>query len=63
MSNFAVIFNLSNKSYMILVMRKPAFCIYENKDADQLRGNREADQRLFFRYIDSTIPLLSNSEI
>ena len=31
--------------------------------ADQLRGNREADQRLYFRYIDSTIPLLSQSEI
>ena len=29
-------------------MRKPAFCIGENKDADQLRGNREADQRLVF---------------
>ena len=27
-------------------MRKPDFCICENKDADQLRGNREADQRL-----------------
>ena len=40
------------------VMRKPAFCIYENKDADQLRGNREADQRLCFRYTDSTIALL-----
>ena len=44
-------------------MKKPAFCICENKDADQLRGNREADQRLCFRYIDSTIPLLSESEI
>ena len=44
-------------------MRKPAFCIYENKDADQLRGYREADQRLCFRYTDSTIPLLSKSEI
>ena len=32
------------------VVRKPAFCICENKDADQLRGNREADQRLCFRY-------------
>ena len=32
-------------------MRKPAFCICENKDADQLRGNREADQRLCFRYL------------
>ena len=48
---------------MSLVMRKPAFCLCENKDADQLRGNREADQRLCFRYIDSTIPLLSKSEI
>ena len=45
------------------VMKKPTFCICENKDADQLRGNREADQRLCFRYIDSTIPLLSKSEI
>ena len=44
-------------------MRKPTFCICENKDADQLRGNREADQRLCFRYIDSTILLLSKSEI
>ena len=48
---------------MSLVMRKPAFCICENKDADQLRGNREADQRLYFRYTDSTIPLLPKSEI
>ena len=39
-------------------MRKPAFCIYENKAADQLCGNRTADQRLCFRYTDSTIPLL-----
>ena len=45
-------FNMSH------VMRKPAFCICENKDADQLRSNRQADQRLCFRYIDSTIPLL-----
>ena len=33
---------------MSLVVRKPVFCICENKDADQLRGNREADQRLCF---------------
>ena len=46
-----------------LVLRKPAFCICENKDADQLRGNREADQRLCFRYMDSTIPLQSKFEI
>ena len=43
---------------MSLDMRKPAFCICENKDADQLRGDREADQRLCFRYLDSSIPLL-----
>ena len=43
-----------------LVVRKPAFCICESKDADQLRGNREADQRLCFRYTDSTFPLLSS---
>ena len=44
-------------------MRKPAFYICENNDADQLRGNREADQRLYFRYIDSTIPLVPKYEI
>ena len=44
-------------------MRKSAFCICENKDADQLRGNREADQRLCFRHTDGIIPLLSKSEI
>ena len=44
-------------------VRKPDFCICENKDTDQLQGNREADQRLYFRHLDSTIPLLSKSEI
>ena len=44
-------------------MRKPAFCTCENKDADQLRGNREADQCLCFRHMDGTIPLPPNSEI
>ena len=51
------------RSQMSRVMRKPTLCICENKDADQPRGNREADQRLCFRYIDSTITLLSKSEI
>ena len=46
-----------------LVMRKPFFFICENKDADQLRGYRQADQRLCFRHTDSAIPLLSKSEI
>ena len=53
----------TNEDKMSLVMRKSAFCICENKDADQLRGNREADQRLCFRYVDSTIPLLPKCEI
>ena len=44
-------------------MRKPTICIGDNKDADQLRGNREADQRLCFRYSDSTLPLLLKTEI
>ena len=45
--------------YLSSLMRKPTICICENKDADQLRGNREADQCLCFRYRDSTIPLFS----
>ena len=44
-------------------MRKITFYMCENIDADQLRGDHEADQRPFFRYTDSTIPLLSKSEI
>ena len=52
-------------------MGKPTICIGENKGADQLRGNREAelrgnreaDQRLYFRYLYSTIPPLLNSKI
>ena len=55
-------------------MRKLAFCICENKGADQLRGYyaktktqisfavTEADQRLCFLYTASTIPLLAKSE-
>ena len=36
-------------------MRKPTFCICENKDAD----HHEADQHICFRYID----LISKSKI
>ena len=39
-------------------MRKPTFCICENKGADQLRSNCKADQHLCFRYTDSTMPVL-----
>ena len=49
--------------HMSRVVRKPAFCICENKDTDQLRSNCAADQRLCFRYIDSSTPLLAKSEI
>ena len=49
-------------------MRKPAFCICENKDADRLRSNCSAVQRLCFHYMDihykgSTIPLLPKTQI
>ena len=53
-------------------MGKPTNCICENKGADQLRSNCEvadqlhsnckADQRLCFRFSDSTIPPLLNSK-
>ena len=61
-------FTLRSKYRIIILqmsrlMGKPTICIGENKDADQLRGHREADQRLGFRYLESTIPLLLKSEI
>ena len=44
-------------------MEKPIIFIGENKGADQLRSNCEADQRLCFRYTDRTIPLLYKTKI
>ena len=53
-------------------MRKPDFCLCDNKGtADQLcsnctadlYSNCTADQRLCFRYLDSTISLLPKSKI
>ena len=41
----------SQNNHLSRVVRKLVFCICENKDADQLRGYREADQRLCFRYL------------
>ena len=55
--------NLYFHAPMSRLLGKPTICIGENKGADQLRSNREADQRLCFRYTDSTIPLLLKSEI
>ena len=48
---------------MSLVIWKPAFCICKNKGADQLCGNRAADQCFCFCYIDSTTLLLLKSVI
>ena len=48
---------------MSLCIRRPTKCLGENKGTDQLHGNREADQRLCFRYIDSKIPLLLRTQI
>ena len=55
--------HLTTEMKMSGIMRKPTICTCENKDADQLCSNCEADQRLCFRYTDSIIPLLSKSKI
>ena len=44
-------------------MGKQTICLGKNKGADELRRNCEADQLLCFCYMDSTIPLLSQSKI
>ena len=66
-SNFRICLRKFTKIHLAVEMirgvRKRTFCVCENKDTDQLRGNHEADRRLCFRYIDSTIPLLPTSEI
>ena len=49
--------------YMSHFVRKPDFCLCENKGTDQLGSNCEAVQGLRFHYTDSTIPLLSQSKI
>ena len=52
---YKVAFTDSPQDIMGHVMRKPTFCISEDKGA--------ADQRLCFRYIESTIRLLPKFEI
>ena len=42
--------------------KKNCFCICEKEDVDQLRGNRETDQCLSFRYKIITIPQLDNTQ-
>ena len=44
-------------------MRKPAFCIYENKDPDSFAVTAKLISAFVFGYIDSTIPLLPKYEI
>ena len=39
------------------------FCLCENKDADQLHINCEADQQFCFHYMNCTIPILHQSQI
>ena len=48
---------------MSRVVRKQDYCLCENKDADQLRSNCEADQRLCFHYTERTISHLHKTEI
>ena len=48
------------------IMRKTSFNLFKDNDADQLRRNLAANQRLYFCYIhcvDSTISLLPKSGI
>ena len=58
-----------NVSYIrVVITNEPPYVktnklLMRKKGADQLRSNCEADQRLCFRYTDSTIPLLLKSEI
>ena len=47
-------------SHLSKVVRKPLFCICENKGADQLRGNHAADQHLRFHYIDPSASKIQN---
>ena len=49
--------------HMSPIMRKPVYCKFENKGVEHLYCNHAADQPLYFRYIDSTIPLLLQSQI
>ena len=64
-TNSEIVNQIFNFNSLVNVLRhnKTGFLHMQNKDADQLCGNREADQRLCFRYIDSTISLLPKSEI
>ena len=59
----AFVFAIRIVQFLYYLKAKFQFCICENKDADQLRSICACDQRLCFRYTDSTIPLLPKAEI
>ena len=48
---------------MSRLIGKPTIGICKNKEADQLRGNREADLRLCFRYMDRTLPYVIDNQL
>ena len=48
-----------SEMYLRRVMRKPVFCICENKGADQQCCNQKADQRNCLRYIVHSIYFLN----
>ena len=52
-----IIHLVKNLTTKIDKMRKSTFCIFDNKGADQLRGNLAADQRLCFRNLQSLLVL------
>ena len=60
---YMVKMGFTGQNYLSGRMGKSTICIGENRGADQLRSNCEADQRLCFRYRDSIIYLLSKSKI
>ena len=49
--------------YLSRLVRKPTICICENKGTDQLGSNCEADQRLSFRYSESTFLYVLNPKL
>ena len=54
--------NYPSKEQQVKYMTN-VICLCENKGADQLRSNCEADQHICFHCRDSTITLLSKSKI
>ena len=60
---FIMFIHVTVRENMSHIMRKLAFCICKNKDTDQLCSNCTAEQRLCFRFTDSTIFLLLLSKI